>query len=124
MPDEGDVQETQENQGGTCMSMRRLDEDDDEFPLVGSTMEEAISLARGRLEETQTELAIILERHQRGRKAPTYRAIVDVGHLITLTAPTHGNISHEEATLTWLQIGDVVKVREMEEYTFRECKSS
>ena len=81
VPDEGDDEEVQENKRWTGMSTRRPEEAiwrRSSFPLVGTTMEEAVSLAHGRV-QTQTEVAIILERHERGREVPIAWALQPVG---------------------------------------------
>ena len=88
---------------------------DDEWPLVGSRVEQATALASGWAEMSDGELAIVVERIERGRRVPLFRAVKGRAEEIQLTPPTGVNLSQADKDLEKLHVGSVVRVREKHE---------
>ena len=77
---------------------------------MGSQVEQATALASGWAEMSDGELAIVVERIERGRRVPLFRAVKGRAEEIQLTPPTGVNLSQADKDLETLHVGSVVRV--------------
>ena len=81
-----------------------------EVPKPGSRLERAVSFGRGRIEQPEGYVAMIVEKIKHKGKVPQYRAIYGEMCEVLLTPPTQGVLSHDDLELRRLQAGDVVEI--------------
>ena len=95
-----------------------------EVPKPGSRLERAVSFGRGRIEQPEGYVAMIVEKIERKRKVPQYRAIYGEMCEVLLTPPTQGVLTDADLELRRLQAGDVVEILDKTVSSFNDVKTT
>ena len=95
-----------------------------EIPRPGSRLDEAVTFGRGRIEQPEGYVAMILERVYRKRQVPQYRAIYGEMCEVLLTPPTQGVLTDADLELRSLKAGDVVEILDKTESSFNDVKTT
>jgi len=95
-----------------------------EIPKPGSRLEKAVSFGRGRIEQPEGYVAMIVEKIKRKRSVPQYRAIVGEMSEVLLTPPTQGVLTDADLELRRLKAGDVVEILDKTVSSFNDVKTT